>query len=419
MFLDEAIIIVRSGKGGDGVVHFRREKYVPFGGPDGGDGGNGGDVYLEVQPTLNTLSAFRHQSRFIAQDGAKGAKQNMTGHSGEDLVISVPPGTLIYDADSGEVLGDLTQPKQRLLAVRGGRAGRGNARFATSRNQAPRMAEKGEPAQERKLRLELKLIADIGIVGVPNAGKSTFLAAVSNAKPKIAPYPFTTLEPNLGVAELDDDTSLVLADIPGLIEGAHQGLGLGHDFLRHIQRTRVLIHLLDGLSENPLLDLAQINSELALFDPSLADKPQVVALNKLDLIEVAARQPQIEAELKDRGYELLGVSALAGTNVRALLYRAAQLLDQTSPVAEPTSLPVYRVESDPRQFTIQREHQGWRVSGVAIERAAAMTYWEFDQSVRRFQRILQTLGIEEALRKAGIEVGETVYIGEYELEWEE
>lgn len=419
MFLDEALITVRAGKGGDGVVHFRREKYVPFGGPDGGDGGKGGDVYLQVEPTLNTMSQFRHQSRFLAQDGAKGAKQNMTGRSGEDLVILVPPGTVIYDAISGEILGDLTHPKQRLIVARGGRAGRGNARFATSRNQAPRMAEKGEPAQERQLRLELKLVADIGIVGVPNAGKSTLLAAVSNAKPKIAPYPFTTLEPNLGVAELDSETSLVLADIPGLIEGAHQGVGLGHDFLRHIQRTRVLIHLLDGLSENPLLDLAQINSELALFDPALADKPQVLALNKLDIPEVEARWPQVEAEIKARGYEVHAVSALAGTNVRALLYRAAQLLEQTSPVTEIASFPVYRVESDPRQFTIQRELQGWRVSGVAIERAAAMTYWEYDQSVRRFQRILQTLGIEDALRKAGIQVGETVYIGDYELEWEE
>jgi GTP-binding protein len=223
----------------------------------------------------------------------------------------------------------------------------------------------------------------------------------------------------LGVSELDDETTLVLADIPGLIEGAHQGLGLGHDFLRHVQRTRVLIHLLDGLAESPLLDLAQINSELTLFDPALADKPQIIALNKIDLPEVAARWPHIEADLKARGYEVLAVSALAGTNVRALLYRAAQLLEQTPSLAEVVPLPVYRVESDPRQFTIQRESNGWRVTGEAIERAAARTYWEYDQSVRRFQRILQTLGIEDALRKAGIGVGETVYIGDYELEWEE
>ena len=248
MFIDQAEIQVRSGKGGDGVIHFRREKYVPRGGPDGGDGGKGGDVILEVKPTLNTLAYFRHQSRYHAQDGANGAKSNMTGRSGEDLVIFVPPGTVIYNSDTDEVLGDLVQPGQRLIVAKGGRGGRGNARFANSVNQVPRIAERGEPAQEIRLRLELKLIADIGIIGAPNAGKSTFLAAVTKAKPKIAPYPFTTLEPNLGVVDLDDETSLVLADIPGLIEGAHLGAGLGLDFLRHIQRTQVLIHLLDGLA---------------------------------------------------------------------------------------------------------------------------------------------------------------------------
>jgi GTP-binding protein len=419
MFLDEAEILVRSGKGGDGVVHFRREKYVPFGGPDGGDGGKGGDVFLEVKPTLNTLSTFRHQSRYLAEDGRKGAKQNMTGRSGEDLVIFVPPGTVVYDVTSGETLGDLTEAGQRLLVVSGGRGGRGNARFATSRNQAPRVAEHGEPSQERRLRLELKLIADVGIVGVPNAGKSTLLSTVSNAKPKIADYPFTTLEPNLGVTELDGERTLVLADIPGLIEGAHMGLGLGHDFLRHIQRTRVLIHLLDGLSEDPLLDLAQINSELALFDPALAEKPQVVAFNKIDLPDVAARWPEVEAGLKKRGYDSLAVSALAGTNVRTLLFRTAKLLDQLPQKSEIAPLPVYRVTSDPREFTVKREAKGWRVSGEAIERAAAMTYWEYEQSVRRFQRILQALGIESALREAGIQQGDTVFIGNHELEWED
>ena len=298
MFIDQAKIYVRSGKGGDGAVHFRREKYVPRGGPDGGDGGKGGDVILEVVPTLNTLSAFRRQTKFLAPDGAKGAKQNMTGRSAEDLVIPIPPGTVVFDDDNGEVLGDMVEHGQRLTVAKGGRGGRGNARFASSVNQVPRLAERGEPGQEHNLRLELKLIADIGIVGVPNAGKSTFLSAVTNAKPKIAPYPFTTLEPNLGVAVLDDEITLVLADIPGLIEGAHQGIGLGHDFLRHIQRTRVLIHLLDGMAEDPISDFAQINSELALFDPLLALKPQIVAFNKMDLPDVQARWPAIESELK-------------------------------------------------------------------------------------------------------------------------
>jgi len=419
MFIDEITIQVSSGKGGDGAVHFRREKYVPFGGPDGGDGGKGGDVIFEVLPTLNTLSAFHRQTRYHAEDGKRGAKQNMTGKSGEDLVIGLPPGTVVYDELSGAILADMVEAGQHYVAATGGRGGRGNARFATARNQAPRVGERGEPGVELSLRLELKLIADIGIVGAPNAGKSTLLAAVTRAKPKIGAYPFTTLEPNLGVAELDEDTSLVLADIPGLIEGAHQGAGLGHSFLRHIQRTRVLIHLLDGTAEDPVLDFAQINSELALFDPQLQKKPQVVALNKIDLPEVQQRWPEVVRQLKKRGYEAFGISALAGTDVRKLLYRAAQLLEQAPAPELEAEMPVYRVSSDPRQFEIQREGQGWRVQGEAIERAAAMTYWEYDQSVRRFQRILQTLGIEDALRKAGVSPGDTVFIGDYELEWED
>lgn len=419
MFIDEAVIIVRSGRGGDGAVHFRREKYVPFGGPDGGDGGHGGDVVLEVRPTLNTLNDFRHQSRYLAEDGVSGRKQNMTGKTGQDLVIAVPPGTLVYDEPTGELLGDLTDAGQRLVVASGGRGGRGNTHFKNARNQVPRIGEKGEPGQERRLRLELKLIADIGIVGVPNAGKSTLLAAVTNARPKIAPYPFTTVEPNLGVAELDADTALVLADIPGLIEGAHLGVGLGHDFLRHIQRTRVLLHLLDGLAEDPLLDLAQINSELALFDPALAKKPQVVAFNKIDLPDVRQRWPELEKRIKGRGYEVMAISAVTGENVRKLLYRAGELLRETPVEPAEEVMPVYRAEDDPRQFEIARQPDGWRVSGKAIERAAEMTYWEYDQSVRRFQRILRTLGIEDALRTAGVQEGETVHIGEYELEWQD
>lgn len=419
MFIDQVKIQVKAGKGGDGMVHFRREKFVPRGGPDGGDGGKGGDVILEVVPTLNTLSSFRHQTKYRAEDGANGAKQNMTGRSGADLVISVPPGTIVIDDDSQDVLGDLVAPEERLVVARGGRGGRGNTHFANSVRQVPRVAERGEPPEERSLRLELKLIADIGIVGAPNAGKSTFLSAVSDAKPKIAPYPFTTLEPNLGVANLDDETILVLADIPGLIEGAHQGIGLGHDFLRHIQRTRVLIHLLDGLAADPLLDLAQINSELALFDPDLVQKPQIVALNKIDLPEVQERWPGIASKLKRKGYEAYSVSAVAGTNVRQVLYRAALLLDQTPMPVPEAEVPVYRAESDPRSYTIEKVDVGWRVRGEAIERAAAMTYWEHFQSVRRFQRILETLGIDKALRQAGVQVGDTVFIGDYELEWQD
>ncbi|MCC6957571.1 MAG: GTPase ObgE [Anaerolineales bacterium] len=429
MFIDQAEIQVQSGKGGDGAVHFRREKFVPRGGPDGGDGGRGGDVVLEAVSTLNTLYAVQQKRRYRAPDGSNGAKQNMTGRSAEDLCIPLPQGTLIYDAETSELLGDLVEPGQRLVVARGGRGGRGNARFVSSTRQTPRIAEKGEPGQARRLRLELKLIADVGIIGVPNAGKSTFLAAVTNARPKIAAYPFTTLEPNLGVASLDDDLTLVLADIPGLIEGAHQGVGLGHDFLRHIQRTRVLIHLLDGLSTDPIADFAQINTELALFDPDLARKPQVVAFNKMDLPEVQEKWPAVEAELKKRiraerdrlqaDPEPFAISAVTGLQVRPLLFRAAQLL-QEAPMPQPApELPVYRVETDPKAFTIAREPGGWRVSGQAIERAASMTYWEHYQSIRRFQRILETLGIDRALRQAGVQEGDTVFIGDHELEWQD
>ena len=419
MFIDQAVIHVCSGKGGDGMIHFRREKYVPRGGPDGGDGGRGGDVVLEVASNLNTLYTFRHQLRYRAEDGGKGSKQNMTGRSAPDKIIPVPPGTIVFNDTTGQLLGDLVEVGQQLVVAVGGRGGKGNSRFANSVHQAPRVAEKGAPAQECSLRFELKLIADVGIVGVPNAGKSTFLSSVTNAKPKIAPYPFTTLSPILGVADLDEDTHLVLADIPGLIEGAHQGAGLGFDFLRHIQRTRVLIHLLDGLSEDPYLDYAQINTELALFDPNLAKKLQVVALNKIDLDDVLARWPELQKNFKKRGVEVMTISAATGQNVRALLYQSAELLKEAPPMFEvaPEETPVYRIETDPNAFTIEETSDGWQVRGVAIERAAAMTYWEEFQSIRRFQKILETLKIDAALRKAGVKVGDTVRIGDYELEW--
>lgn len=421
MFIDEARIYVRSGKGGDGIVHFHREKYIARGGPDGGDGGRGGDVILEVSPSLNTLVKFRYQRRFIAQDGGRGGPNNMTGRSGEDLIIQVPPGTMVYDDDTGELLGDLIEPGQRLVVCRGGRGGRGNARFATPRNQAPRIAEKGEPGEERNLRLELKLIADVGIVGVPNAGKSSFLAAVTNARPKIADYPFTTLEPNLGVADLDANTSLVLADIPGLVEGAHRGVGLGDAFLRHVQRTKVLIHLLDGLSPDPVADYTQINSELALFDPELAQKPMIVALNKIDLPEVQARWPEIERALRERGVNAVAISALQKIGLQPILWQCAALVKEAATRPAQAEMPVYRPQEDPRAFQVTRLPDGsFRVTGAAVERAAAMTYWEYEESVRRFQRLMETLGVDEALRQAGIQNGDTVYIGDkFELEWQE
>ncbi|NJD58270.1 MAG: GTPase ObgE [Anaerolineales bacterium] len=417
MFIDEAEIYVKSGKGGDGSVHFRREKYIPRGGPDGGDGGRGGDVIFKVSPILNTLQEFQHQHRFIAPDGKPGAKSNRTGHSAEHLVITVPPGTIIYNVDDGKLIADLVDADQEVVLCKGGRGGRGNARFANSRDQAPRMAEKGAPGEERNLRLELRLIADVGIIGVPNAGKSTLLAAITNAKPKIADYPFTTIEPNLGVAVLDGERTLILADIPGLIEGAHMGTGLGFEFLRHIQRTRVLIHLLDGLAEDPLLDYAQINSELALFDPDLAKKPQVVALNKSDLPDVQARWESFQRKLKKKDISVMAVSAATGTNVKQMLSKAYDLLREAPVIIPEESLPVYSPVADPRRYEIKRISDGWRISGPAIERAAAMTYWDNDASIRRFQRILQALGIDKDLRKAGVKEGDMVSISDYVLEW--
>jgi GTP-binding protein len=421
MFIDQIEIHVTSGKGGDGMVHFHREKFVPRGGPDGGDGGKGGDVIFEVKHTLNTLSSFRQNQKFKAEDGVKGGPSQMSGRYGKDLVIHVPPGTMLFDADTGELIGDLTKSGEKLTVLKGGRGGRGNQHFATSRNQVPHTAEKGEPAQEKHLKLELKLIADIGLIGVPNAGKSTLLSVLTNARPKIASYPFTTLEPNLGVANIDDNTTVVLADIPGLIEGAAQGAGLGHDFLRHVQRTRVLVHLLDGLSEDPIADYSQINSELSLFDPNLARKPQLVALNKIDQPDVKERLADIQKKFKELNVELMTISALARTNTRELLMRSYQMLQDAPPPEEvELPLPVYKSKEDPREFIIKREGTNeWRISGAAIERAAAMTYWQHDGSVRRFQKIMQTLGIDEALRNAGVQEGDTVAIGDAELEWQE
>jgi len=403
------------------MVHFRREKFIPMGGPDGGDGGKGGDVIFEVKSTLNTLSSFRQNQKFKAEEGVKGGPSQRSGRNGKDLIVYVPPGTVLYDADTGDLIGDLTQPGQKLTILKGGRGGRGNQHFATSRNQAPRTAEKGEPAEEKRLKLELKLIADIGLIGVPNAGKSTLLSVLTNARPKIAPYPFTTLEPNLGVANIDDDTTVVLADIPGLIEGASHGAGLGHEFLRHIQRTRVLIHLLDGLSEDPIADYSQTNSELSLFDPNLAKKPQLVALNKIDQPEVQERLKDIQKKFKKQKVELMTISGLARTNTRDLLIKAYQKLAETPPLEEvEPPMPVYRPKEDPREFVVRREGANeWRISGAAIERAASMTYWQHDGSVRRFQKIMGALGVDQALRSAGVQEGDTVAIGDFELEWQE
>ena len=420
MFLDEARIRVTAGKGGDGVVHFRREKYVPRGGPDGGDGGRGGHVVLRVRPTMHALTWYRGKSRFDAEAGRNGASSNKSGRQGKDLVLPVPPGTLVRTDGDGEVLADLTEDGDEVLVARGGRGGRGNARFATSRRQTPRLAERGEPGQERHLYLELRLLADIGIIGAPNAGKSTLLAALTNARPKIADYPFTTLHPNLGVASAPDGRLLVLADIPGLIEGAHQGAGLGDSFLRHIRRTRVLVHLLDGLSADPIGDMDRVNRELKAFDALLAAKPQVVVVNKIDDSLVESRWPEWKRGLEDRRIQAIAASARAGMNLDDVLLAAIRAADQAKDEPAGQAVAVHRPPPDQDVFRVAREQDGaWRVSGPNVERAAAMTYWEHDEAVRRFQRSLARMGIEEALRQAGVRPGDSVRIGDYELEWQD
>jgi GTP-binding protein len=416
MFLDQATLQIKAGDGGNGCVSFRREKFVPFGGPNGGDGGRGGDVILVVDRKLNTLSAFQHKTRFAAGRGRNGAGKDQTGASGADLRIAVPPGVVVREADTGLLIADLKTPGQELRVARGGRGGRGNARFATPTNQAPRMAENGEPGESRALSLELKLIADVGIVGLPNAGKSTLLASVTLARPKIADYPFTTLEPYLGVATLDDETTLVLADIPGLIEGASRGAGLGHEFLRHIERTRVIIHLLDGAREGPLADYETINAELRAFGRGLDQKPQIVGFNKMDLPDAQAKWPGVRDELERRGVEALAVSAVAQDGVRELLYRAARKLAELPPVelVEPT--PVIRLE-EKGTFTIERRNDGWHVGGARIEKLTAMSRFDSFEALQHLQRKLEGMGVIEALASAGVQEGDTVFLGDYEMEW--
>lgn len=418
LFFDESKIYVKGGDGGNGCVSFRREKYVPMGGPDGGNGGKGGDVYLVASPHLNTLIEFKVRQHFKAQRGTHGRGKGKQGKSGKGLFVDVPVGTTVRDAESGALLADLVRAGQRVPVARGGRGGRGNAAFATSTNQSPRFAEKGEPGEERWLHLELRLIADVGIVGVPNAGKSTLLAAVSAARPKIAAYPFTTLVPNLGVVAFDD-RSFVMADIPGLIEGAHRGAGLGHKFLRHIERTRLLIHLLDGASHDPLHDLKDINHEMALFSPRLAEKPQIVVLNKMDLPQARAIWPRVDEEMGQQGTPVASISAFTGEGVRLLLHRVADLLERLpeEELVEVEEVPVLRPVEDEGKFHIVREEGVFRVEGRGVERAAAMTDWDNEEAIARFQRVVAAMGVTAALEEAGVEEGDTVHIGQVELEW--
>jgi GTP-binding protein len=421
IFFDEAKIFVQAGDGGNGCVSFRREKYVPHGGPNGGHGGKGGDVILVVNPHLNTLLTFRKHPRWKAARGAHGQGSNKQGKSGTNLLVPVPRGTVAHDAETGELIADLVNPDDRAIAARGGRGGRGNSAFASSTNQSPRWAEKGEPRQARCITLELKLLADIGIIGLPNAGKSTLLASVTAAKPKIADYPFTTLAPNLGVATVDD-REIVLADIPGLIEGAHAGAGLGDKFLRHIERTRVLIHLLDGALDDPLARFETINHELEQYNPRLAAKPQIVALNKMDLPNAQALWQHVQQAMAKRKIEAYAISAATGQGVRELLHAAARRLSEMPremPTVSEEELPVIRPAEDESAFEISREGRAFRVRGKKVERVVAMTNFDQEEAVLRLHRVFKALGVTAALEQAGVREGDKVRIGGVELEWRE
>jgi len=420
LFFDEAKIFVEAGKGGNGVASFRREKFVPMGGPDGGHGGRGGDVIVAVNPRLNTLLSFRHKIHFRAEKGGNGEGKKKQGKSGADLIIAVPPGTIVHDADTGEPLADLLKAKDRFIVAAGGRGGRGNSAFASSTNQAPRISEKGEAGQARWIVLELKLLADVGIIGIPNAGKSTFLASITAARPKIADYAFTTLMPNLGVA-IVDDREIVLADIPGLIEGAHLGAGLGDKFLRHIERTRVLIHLLDGSLDDPLSAFDTVINELTEYDAPLADKPQIVALNKMDLPDAQARWARVHKAMTKKKIPAFAISAATGEGVKELLRAAAQKLAEMPPEVKAIveELPVIRPKEDEEAFEVKREGHAFRVRGVKVQRVTAMTNFDQEESVLRLHRIFKSMGITEALERAGVKNGDYVRIGEVELEWGE
>ena len=424
MFLDRVKIRVHAGDGGDGAATFRQEAHVPRGGPDGGDGGRGGSVYLRVDAGQTTLRDFTHKRHYRATSGGRGTRARRHGRAGDDLVLDVPPGTAVYADETGALLADLVAVGQTALVARGGRGGLGNTHFKTATHQAPKHAQKGEPGVEAWLRLELRLIADIGLVGLPNAGKSTLLAAVTAARPKIADYPFTTLEPNLGVMELaeDDERRPTIADVPGLIEGANSGAGLGHAFLRHVERTRILVHVIDGASRDPEWDYDVIREELRAHDPALLAKPMLVAFNKLDQPAAQAAWPDFERARVKEGMDVLAISAEQGDGLDRFRVRIAELLPNAAELAEPAEpagVVVHRIEAMTDGFSIERDADGViRVRGKRIERIAAQTDFEIEESAERFQRDLARLGIDEELRRAGIVPGDVVRIGPAELEWE-
>ena len=427
MFADRAKIIIRSGKGGDGHVSFRRELYVPNGGPDGGDGGKGGDVIFEVDKGLNTLTDYRHRRKFHAQDGEPGGKRRCHGANGGDIILKVPEGTVVTEAQSGKVIADMSGENTRQIILRGGRGGKGNMHYATATMQVPKDAQPGQPAQELEVKLELKVIADVGLVGFPNVGKSTFLSRVTNAQPKIANYHFTTLSPNLGVVDLDN-SGFVIADIPGLIEGASEGVGLGHEFLRHIERTRVIIHIVDAAStegRDPIDDIYKINRELEAYNPEIAKRPQVIAANKIDAIYDETDSPVelLKMEFEPQGVKVFPISAVSGEGVRELLYHVQSLLNSTEQkpiVFEQEFFPedVLITENLPYTVTVdETDAHTYIVEGPKIEKMLGYTNLDSEKGFAFFQRFLKDSGILQDLEKEGIQEGDTVRMYGFEFDY--
>ncbi|MFD1426461.1 GTP-binding protein [Kroppenstedtia sanguinis] len=425
MFVDKVKVFVKGGDGGNGMVAFRREKYEPCGGPAGGDGGRGGDVVFQVDEGLRTLMDFRYRKQFKADRGEHGRSKSQHGKGAESLVVKVPPGTVVIDADRGERIADLTRQGQTAVIASGGRGGRGNIRFSTSKNPAPHVAENGEPGVERWVELELKLLADAGLVGYPSVGKSTLLSAVSAARPKIGDYHFTTIHPNLGVVETEDGRSFVMADLPGLIEGAHTGVGLGHQFLRHVERTRLLIHVVDmagSEGRDPYEDWLQINEELTLYRKELADRPQIVVANKMDLPEAEEHLQRFKNATAGK-VPIFPVSSATREGLRELLFAVAdrldELPDEPQEEEELEERKIYRSPAAEEAFQVRRENELFVVEGARVEKLVKMTNFQYDESIRRFAHTLKRMGVDDALRKKGAKEGDTIRIGEMEFDFQD
>ena len=422
MYTDYTKIFVKSGNGGNGAISFRREKYVAAGGPDGGDGGKGGDVYFITDKDSNTLINFRYNKKFKAENGQNGSGARCNGKQGQDLYIKVPIGTVVKDAETGEIVADLSEEDSKELVLPGGRGGKGNTHFATSTRQAPRFAQSGEKGIEKELILELKSLADVGLVGFPNAGKSTFLSVVTDAKPKIADYPFTTLNPNLGVVKTDDENSFVIADIPGLIEGASDGVGLGIQFLRHIERTRLILHLIDVCGfqgRNPVDDFYSINNELKNYSEKLTKKEHIIVATKLDVAQDDTLYKELEKVAKKEGLEIFKISSITKQGLKELLVRVEELLKEIPKenLIELNQRKVYKLNEDKNEFQIVREEDMYVVIGPAVEKLMSRVNLEDTESMYYFQRKLDELGVNEALKEAGVKEGDTVKVVDWELEW--